>query len=335
MLYLCSMVMHSREIGLWAMVIVVVASLFACEKEITVDLPAAVPKIVVEGSIEQGKPPFVLVSKSQGYFEPTNLQAIQSLYPGGATVIVSDGSISDTLIEICSNEIPDELLPQVSELTGFTIEQLQSISICGYTSFNPGIYGESGKIYSLKVEWEGEVVTARSKLNPPVPLDSVWFRIAGNTDSLGFAYAILTDPDTTGNAYRWFAKRINKYPEWSEYAGEQKDQTFIAPLGSANDDAFINGLTFEFAYYRGSLPNSNKQDDTNDEGGYFKVGDTIVVRGCTIDRAVFRFITSFEDQVSSQGSPFASPANVFSNIEGGLGLWAAYGASYDTIICLP
>lgn len=309
--------------------------LSSCEKEITVDLPDPEIKIVVEGSIEQGQPPVVFLSRSQGYFEPTDLNAIEANFVRGATVIVSNGSVTDTLLEICTSELPEELLPLISELTGFSTEQLQSIDICGYTSFNQAIYGEPGKTYNLSVLAEGKSLSSRTKINHLVELDSVWFQISGNTDSLGFAYARLLDPDTLGNAYRWFAKRINHYPEWSEHAGEQKDSRFIAPIGSTYDDRFFNGLEFEFAYYRGAEFNSGKEDDNNEERGFFKVGDTIVVRGCVIDRGVYDFVSSMESQVSSNGSPFASPANVISNIEGGLGVWAGYGAIYDTIICLP
>lgn len=311
------------------------AILFACEKEITIDLPNPEIKIVVEGSIEQGKPPIVFLTRSQGFFEPTDISAIEANFVRGATVVVSNGLVSDTLIEVCSGELPEDLLPLISEVTGFTIDQLQSLNICGYTSFNSAIFGEPGKTYNLAIWAEGKILTSKTKINHIVPLDSVWFQVSGNTDSLGFAYARLQDPDTLGNAYRWFAKRINSYPEWSDLAGEQKDNRFIAPIGSAYDDRFFNGLEFEFAYYRGAELNSGKEDDSNSERGFFKVGDTIVVRGCVIDRGVYNFVSSMESQVSSNGSPFASPANVLSNIEGGLGVWAGYGASYDTIICRP
>ncbi len=337
-MYLCYVKLGYTLSGLDLLkVLVVLTSFFflSCEKEITVDLPQAEPKIVVEGSIEQNMPPFVLLSKSQGFFEPTDLNSLESLYLQGATVIVSNGTVTDTLQQICSSEIPEDLLPLVTEITGFTAEQLQSIDICAYISFNESIWGELGKVYDLRVEYEDEVVTSSTKINHLVQLDSTWFQIPGNTDSLGFAYAMLNDPDTLGNAYRWFAKRINKYPSWSENAGEQKDAAFIAPIGSAYDDVFFNGLSFEFAYYRGALPNSGKEDDLNEERGYFKTGDTIVVRGCVIDRGVYEFVTSFESQVSSNGSPFASPGNVRSNVAGGLGVWAGYGAVYDTIICQP
>lgn len=310
--------------------------LWSCEKEITVDLPTAEPKIVVEGSIEQGQPPLVILSRSQGYFDPVNLNEIQNLFVSGAEVRVSNGSQEVLLDEICTNNLDPDLLPLIAELAGLSPEQLVALNLCIYTSFDQSIWGEANTSYDLEVRVDDEVLTSRTKINTPIALDSIWFSIPGNpspNDSLGFIYAELTDPDTLGNAYRWFAQRVNRYPEWSSLAGEQKDQRFIAPLGSATDDVFFNGASFEFAYFRGSLPNSTKEDDLNDERAFFKRGDTVVVRATVIDRGALAFISSFEDQVASGGSVFASPANIQTNVNGGLGAWIGYGAVYDTVIC--
>jgi hypothetical protein len=152
--------------------------------------------------------------------------------------------------------------------------------------------------------------------------------VDGQKDSLGFIWAHLTDPDTIGNCYRWFAQRINHYPG----TNEMKDPYFIAPIGSTTEDKFFNGKSFDFGYNRGNLPNSDKDDDNNDERFYFKRGDTVVVRFTTIDRANFEFWRNQETQVSNNGNPFSNPQPIKSNINGGLGVWGAYGVSYDTVI---
>ena len=43
--------------------------LISCQEEITLDLPNSQDKIVVEGSIENGFPPIVILTKNQGYFD--------------------------------------------------------------------------------------------------------------------------------------------------------------------------------------------------------------------------------------------------------------------------
>ncbi|MBL0316649.1 MAG: DUF4249 family protein [Flavobacteriales bacterium] len=316
---------------------VLISSTFiSCEKEITVDLPVVDHQIVVEGFIYQDQPPMMMLTWSQGYFDPTNMETLQNMFVHDAVVNVTVDNVSYTLDEVCTADLTEEELELASIALGIPVESLQSLNLCIYTSFE--LIGETGKVYYLDVSLDEHHITGATKLPEIVVLDTLFFDIVSSlpNDSLGFIYGNITDPDTIGNAYRWFAKRINHYPDWvedEELRGQQKDYGYIAPIGSVFDDEFFNGLSFEFAYYRGAEPNSSKYDDLNNERGYFKRGDTIAVRGCTIDRNAYKFIYSFESQVSNQGSPFAVPFNLESNLQGGLGAFIGYGAIYDTVIC--
>ena len=89
-----------------------------------------------------------------------------------------------------------------------------------------------------------------------------------------------------------------------------------------------NNTTFNFAYNRGSLLNSSAKDDINEEAGFFKKGDSIIVKWCAVDRPTFEFWRDAETQVSNNGSPFATPSVIRSNVKGGLGLFSAYSPSY-------
>ncbi|MBX7052999.1 MAG: DUF4249 domain-containing protein [Flavobacteriales bacterium] len=319
-----------------ALAVFMAMALISCEKEITVDLPVVEPKIVVEGFIYQEQPPILMLTWSQGYFDPTNLETIQNMFVHDAVVSVTVDQVSYPLEEVCTADLSEEELELASIALGIPVESLQALDLCVYTSIE--LLGVNGKVYYLDVQHSGHHITGATKLPEIVELDTLFFDIVSSlpNDSLGFIYGNITDPDTIGNAYRWFAKRINHYPQWIEdedLRGQQKDFGYIAPIGSVFDDEFFNGLSFEFAYYRGTAANSDKFDDLNNERGYFKRGDTIAVRGCTIDRNSYKFIYSFESQVSNQGSPFAVPFNLESNVEGGLGAFIGYGAIYDTVIC--
>jgi hypothetical protein len=275
----------------------------SCEKNITLDLPVAKSKIVVEGYVYQDTFPYVILTRNAPFFSTLDSSALQQYVVRGATVVVSDGITTDTMTEI-------------------TFGQLTF-----YVAINDNLKGHVGRTYTLRVEADGEVVTASTYIPQAVPLDSVWWKVQGEHDSLGFVWAHMTEPDTIGNCYRWFAKRINHYSD-----GVQKDDDFVAPIGSTFEDKFINGKSFDFFYNRGNEPNSTRDDDNNEEKMFFKRGDTIVVRFCTIDRANFQFWRDEETQVSNNGNPFANPAPVSSNINGGLGVWGGYSITYDTII---
>lgn len=269
--------------------------LTSCEKDITVDLPKGEEKIVVEGYIEAGKNAYVFLSKTAPYFAPFDSASLLSYAIKNATVVISDGIITDTLIQLSAEY--------------------------GYLYASSNIVGEAGRSYSLKVITEdGEEVSAQTFIHPPIALDSIWFKVQPDKDSLGFVWAHLTDPDTLGNIYRWFAKRIGK------------DNDFIAPLGSVFEDKFINGQSFDFAYNRGEVPNSIAPDDTGDEDGFFKDGDTIVVKFCAITVESFEFWRTAETQFSNNGNPFAATTYIQSNITGGIGIFEGYSATYDTII---
>lgn len=270
----------------------------SCEKDIELKVPEAEKKLVVEGHIENGKNPYVILTRTASFFQPTDSASLAQMLVLDATVTISDGTTTQSMALGLNFDVFPPIVYTTTAMTG-----------------------EAGKTYYLTIKTGGETYTASTTIPQPVPLDSVWFRLQGTSDSLGYAWAHLSDPPGLGNAYRWFAKRIGK------------DQIFIAPLGSAFDDKFIEGKSFDFAYNRGETPNSNKDDDTNEEAGYFKEGDTIVVKFCTIDIPSFEFYRSYEVQASSQGNPFASPINIKSNVSNkAIGIWGGYGVSYDTII---
>ena len=54
--------------------------LFSCQDEITLDLPQAENKLVVEATIEQGYPPYVILTKNQGYFDPINSGTFSNIF---------------------------------------------------------------------------------------------------------------------------------------------------------------------------------------------------------------------------------------------------------------
>lgn len=327
--------MHVR-VYIFSLTVLLLSMLVSCEKEITVDLPQAEQKIVVEGTILPGEFPLVILTWTQGYFEPTDANALQELFVHGASVTISDSDNTYTLTEFCSATLDTTILALASEALGISMESLQALNLCLYT--NLALTGEVNETYRITVSKDEHYITGETKIPGLVYLDTVFFDILNPQvqDTLGIIFGRLTDPDTTGNAYRWFTKRINHYgntvPD-EELRGRQKDLNFIAPFGSVYDDSFFNGLSFEFAYPRGVESNSNKFDDNNDERGYFKVGDTVAIRGCSIDRAAFKYIKSMEAQIGNQGSPFATPFNLESNLQGGLGAFIGYGAIYDTVVC--
>lgn len=277
----------------------------SCQKDIAVNLPPLENKIVVDGRIEPGFPPYVILTHNMAYFGHQDQNTIQNMFIHDAVIKVSNGTKTITLTEICSKSLPDSLIPIVSEFSGVDPVLLKSINYCIYSTFDPAIFGQVGKTYSLSIVTEGKTFTASTSIFQPVPLDSLWWRL-DKQDTLGSIWSHFTDSPAEGNSYRWLAKRFGK------------DPTFMPPFGAAFDDKFINGQSFNLSY------------------GYYNKGDTVAVKFCVIDNASYQFFRSMEAVVNSQGNPFAAPASILSNIypqKEALGVWCGYGASLDTIIC--
>lgn len=307
--------------------------LSACEKEITVDLPEMPTELVVEGTIEPGAPPFVVLTRTQSYFAPTDLSSLAGMFVGGATVTVTADGSTWTLEEVPTNALSADLRARAAEHTGLDPMVLALVGIPVYTLSGGELLGVAGTTYRLDIAAAGKSLSAASTIPHPVALDSVWFQLAlerPGDDSLGYAWARITDPDTLGNGYRWMAKRINRRAN-----GAMKDPAYISPLGSSYNDKYVNGLTFDFTQVRGRQYYSGQPEDDNEELGYFKVGDTIAVKALSIGRKEYDFYSSYDTNVGSAGDLFSTPANVKSNISGGLGIWAGRGVFLDTIICLP
>jgi hypothetical protein len=273
--------------------------LSACSKNITLNVPPAANQIVVEGHIEPGSTAYLYLSHNFNFYGNISIASIISQdVIHGAHVTLSDGSTTDTMVE-----------------TNPAIGFYQNMKMKGVV----------GKTYYLTVVAQGQTVTASTTLLAPIKLDSVWYQVQPGTDSLGYMWAILSDPPAPGNCYRWFARRINH--------NVNHDTTFVPPDGSVFNDQVINGQKFEFFYGRGSFPGSKAAADSNAEAGYFKTKDTVIVKFCTIDYTAYKFYNTYYFQLNNSGNPFGSPAPLQGNINGGIGIWCGYGSYLDTVIC--
>src|SRR5687768_10028465 len=73
----------------------------ACTTDITVDLPDPKEQIVVEGYIEQGDAPYVLLTKNSPFFGGFDLNDVEKYLVHDAIVTITDGVTTDTLEETC------------------------------------------------------------------------------------------------------------------------------------------------------------------------------------------------------------------------------------------
>jgi len=273
--------------------------LVSCRKDISVNLPPYQEKLVVEGSIETGQPARVLLSVTAPYFGEVDLSDPTKFFVKGAFVTVTNGITTDTL---------RELVPGT-----------------GYIYQGTHILGQTGHSYFLNISYKGKSYTATTSILQPIALDSIYTK--HERDSLGFISARLHDPPGYGNCYRWFAKRLGI------------DQFYAAPFNSVFDDKFVDGKSFEFGYARPPQPGMKDAYDNEPEvsRGYYRVGDTVVVKFCTIGYTEFLFWRSYYTNKASNGNPFSAPANLQNTINGdaAIGTFTGYSPSFDTLLIKP
>lgn len=288
--------------------LVVALVVSSCEKDITVNIPQADKQPVVDGSIFQGQYATVLITWSFPYFkpltniDPNNLSTLEEFLVMDADVRLSDGVTTEKL----ELQYDPTLFPPVAYK-------------------GDSILGEPGKTYTLTIKFPGYNLSSTTTIPYPIPLDSIGFKLDGNNDSLGFAYMYFQDPPQVGNIYRLFSKR----PSYDSYKPTE------AIGNSVLDDQAYNGQYIEFLFGRPRRSNylfSNENDttassDNDKDRGYWRLGDTIMVRFCTIDRVSYDFIKTMENSAGTSGNPFSNPTTVKSNITGGsaLGGWVGYG----------
>jgi len=285
--------------------IIGLAFFVSCEKELDIDLPQPNAKLVVESWIETGEYPMVIITRNSSYFAPIDTNFLMdSLFITNALVIVSDGVQSDTL---------QPFLDIVAYQNGsWPIFYYKGTKIMGVEHGN----------YSLYIEAEGEVITGQTTIPSKVAFDNVfWEAEAGTSDTLGFIHAFLSDPGYEKNYYRIFTKRLSR------------DYNFVPVMSSIYDDLYFNGLpSFEYEIMRGETSYEDEELYESDEFGYFRKGDTVVLKLSSIDREHYEFWRTLEEDVMGGGNPFTNPVTIRHNVIGALGVFGGYSSVCDTII---
>jgi len=304
---------HNFFIYLLPLFVLIISS---CTTDITLSLPQGTEKLVVEGHIEPGQPPLILLTKSTAYFASTNITDVGTSFVHNAIIKVSDGTRTDSLIEINLGSIPDSLAQKIMDYY-----QIKSGSIS--TGFNFSFYtsltmlGEVGKTYKLTIDAQGRKISSVTTIPPLVVPDSFWVippKDDPGNDSMVMLYFRFQDPPDQANNYRYFTKR-------------NKEPFYPARNGSVMDDKLFNGQDIIWNISSGT---SGYDTSFRKAHGMFWKGDTVVVKFCTIDDAHRQFWQTFE-QANENGGPYANPVQIKTNIVGGLGIWGGYGSVYHTI----
>ena len=312
--------------------------LFSCQEEITLDLPKADDKLVIEGSIENGFPPYVIITKNGGYFDPIDSETFNNLFVDDIESVEiwyndNDGTKLDSVI-LEQITFFDSLPPIYTD-----IDYLTSLDENGVAP-SPYDFSKSGRTYYLEIKWNDQIITSSTTIPEVTPLDCLWVEKSENSDE-EYEYDIrglYSDPADQDNYIIVKSKRVQHY--------NYKDKDVLECLASnipdgslkiidAGSDILINGQSFETYFPRPKdqgFPNGNYNayhTEICDDGDtlVFKK-DIVLIKYCQIDEPSLKFWRGLVRQVGTNGNPFAEPLNLVSNINNGLGVFTGYGSVY-------
>ncbi len=284
--------MTKKRIGQWGVFILVfIPAVLACEKELDLDVPTPENKVVVDGYIEAGRHPVVYLTQSFPFFEEIDEDKLFENIVAVAKVTVS----TDDQSEILTLERDTSVYPPFY-----------------YTGID--ILGEPGKRYDLRVDFQGNVITASTTIPPVAELDSLWF--IRENDSLGYIRFRLSDNAHEKNYYRTFYRVLGK------------DDRFVPSYINALNDRYFNGQTGDFSIYK----NVNELTDLYYNDKFFEVGQNVRIKIASMDKAHFDFWNSFQGKNLGLTSFTAEPGSIESNVNGGLGVWGGYGSTIYSIV---
>jgi hypothetical protein len=298
----------------------------SCTKEVQIDIPGYEEQLVVDGRIETGGFPIVLLSKSQNVYAPTDVEAYINSFVNDAEISVTNGTQTLSLNLTPISSLPLASRKTLAEMLKVTLNELQLLPIQVYSTTDISIIGEVGKTYTLEISYNGKTYIGSTSLLAPVALNNLYWKADDTNPEYGYSWANLTDPAGEFNGYKWEAKRINKTS-----TGEDLDDLYRR--AGYFKDQYFDGLTFEFA-----VGNPLKRKDTTHLEAYknfYRIGDTVVIKLSRLDYATFDFFDKKSAQLGNGGNPFATPVNIPSNISGALGIWAGISSWYDTLACQP
>ncbi len=285
----------------------------SCIKDITVDLPQADTCLVVDGYVDFDDYPIVFLSKSTAYFQELDTNSVNEtiITDSKATVIVSDGSIYDTL----------QYLP---------IQRWPYMCFMG-TKFK----GLLNHRYDLKILYDGKTYNSSTYIPDTIPIDTVFPTFMNDT----FAVMRINwkDPKNQNNYYTIHVKNQTQAMYYRPYALNHIISDKMSDGQAMSFAMVVKGLERN-AYYDNFFTKEERDSFVNKLGDIFcfREGDSVSLKLSTIDNVSYNIWESWYRNYLTDGNPFTNPASVKTNIEAtdgtqAYGFWVGYGCNYRSL----
>ena len=270
----------------------VIALCISCQEEVQQELEDT---IVVEGWIEAGGSPVVMLSRAFVVTTAEEADGDQSFVLPWGKVTVSDGVNSAVL----TGDYDERYFPPFRYSTS-------------------KIRGVPGGTYRLTIEYNGRVLTAQTTIPMPASLESLEVSPCEHIDSVYQITANFEDDPATKDYYLFLTRIYNR------------EERFYPALLGTIDDATLAEHNRHVVYAGMHRLTSEK----NAYGPYFLDTDSVQIKFARIDETTYKIHKAYEELMILANNPlFASDVSLPTNIEGGLGFWCGYAATkYNVVI---
>lgn len=264
--------------------------LSACQSPYTTPLQE---DIIVEGWIESGSGPVVILTKSMILEEMQSQTEGDVLLPW-AKVMVSDGKDSVVL----TGGINHDYFPP-------------------YVYTTSHMKGEAGKTYWLRVEYGNRVAMAKTTIPYPQALEGL--QVSKASDSLYQITASFIDNPLSKDYYLFQTRIFNR-----------ESRYYPAFLGLIDDELLKGDAVYRHQVQPGIHFMTAGVDNYRP---YYKEGDSVLIKFSKIDELSYRVQQSINEIVAFSSNPaFVTDLDLYSNIDGGSGFWCGYGVTQYRVV---
>jgi len=182
-----------------------------------------------------------------------------------------------------------------------------------YTSSR--LRGQMGHTYRLVVETERDTVEAVTTMQPAVSIESITPQRVESSTSDEYLLNLKLKGVVAEGRYKVFTKVVDRDKVFHG--------SFLGTFTGADYDPEI-GINVSSGV--------NSTYDEEEFTHYFKSGETVYVKVCSLDEPAYRFWKAYDSAVSMSGNLlFTFSKNCPTNVAGGLGYFAAYGTSFRIV----
>jgi Domain of unknown function (DUF4249) len=302
----------------------VLTAFLGCERDLEYDLPGATPRLVVNSLFSQDSLMRIEVSVSAS---PGNGASIRSLRDARIFLFEDQLLVKDFSL--------DSLLTIPLDFQGNPIVNVSPTKLFFHHTLTTK--ARDGVKYLLEVRYpELATISASAILPRPMSIRTIDQplneSILVNGQALDRLVFEIDDNGGTDNYYGLeilaFKPGSNEKPHRIVFFSGEKSfaENIVVSDGQHSQGVYYlpaNGVYFSNGKFKGR----RKQFEAYVDPNYMTPQYQLRVRVLTLSKPCFDFVTSYQKQKLNANNPFAEPTQVYSNIDGGLGIFAGYSVT--------